>query len=201
MADTPPNTDSIPVITGDSAIAPIEQTDAPDPMTDMDTTNVEEPASESNAAAEYDDVDWDQYMDDMTKDFSFVIIISTKSYDAAMERAEEASKNLNYPLDLRGLHENAESGLSHDKELCEGICGGDVVEYPCYLPRNDYGESKYVSIEYSNGFDGFNPGYYIVVVASSEKGDPSIQEALEEARVFYEDAYAKTCGVWVGCQC
>ena len=150
---------------------------------------------------EYNDIDWEEYMESMTKDFSFVIIISTRSYAAALERAKAASDKLGYPLDLRGLHPNEEMGLSLPKEVCEAICGGDVVDYPQYLPRNDWGESKYISIEYSNGFEGFSEGYYIVVVASGEKGDPIIKEALEESRKFYKDAYAKTCGVWMGCGC
>jgi len=152
-------------------------------------------------SSEYEDIDWDDYEASMTKDFSFVIIISTKSYEAALERAKEASEKLGYELDLRGLHPNNEMGLSLPEEVCEVICGGDVVDYPQYLPRNDWGESKYVSVEYSNGFEGFTKGYYIVVVASGEKGDPIIQEALEESRAYYEDAYAKTCGVWMGCGC
>jgi hypothetical protein len=158
-------------------------------------------SSEVYASEEYVDLDWLEYEKSLTKDFSFVIIISTKNYDAALKRAKEASEKLGYPLDLRGLHPNEEMGLSLPEEVCEAICGGDVVDYPQYLPRNDWGESKYVSIEYSNGFKGFTPEYYIVVVASGEKGDPIIKEALNESRQFYKDAYAKTCGVWMGCGC
>ena len=165
-------------------------------QTEEDLTTISQEISE-----EYVDIDWLEYEKSLTKDFSFVIIISTKSYDAALERAEEASEKLGYPLDLRGLHPNDEMGLSLPREVCEAICGGDVVDYPQYLPRNDYGESKYVSVEYSNGFRGFTKGYYIVVVASGEKGDPIINEAVKESKKYYKDAYAKTCGVWMGCGC
>lgn len=150
---------------------------------------------------EYDDIDWEEYEKVMTKDYSYVILISTKNYDSALERAKDASEKLGYPLDLRGLHPNAETGLSLPKDVCEGICGGGMVEYPQYLPRNDWGESKYVSVEYSNGYSGFTKGYFIVIVASGTKGDPIVQEALKESRKYYEDAYAKTCGVWMGCGC
>lgn len=158
-------------------------------------------ATEGYDSDEYEEIDWDDYMSEMTQDFSFVIIISTTRYDEALDRAIDASEKLGYPLQLRGLHPNEETGLSLPKDVCEGICGGGMVEYPQYLPRNDWGDSKYVSIEYSNGFDGFNPGYFIVIIASGEKGDPIIQEALEESRQYYEDAYAKTCSIWVGCSC
>ncbi|MFT5821881.1 MAG: hypothetical protein ACI8ZM_003137 [Crocinitomix sp.] len=165
---------------------------------------IEEPvelSTENNNSEEYEDIDWDDYMASMTQNFSFVIIISTKSYDAALERAQDASDKLGYPLNLRDLVPNEEMGLTLPREICSGICGDDSIEFPQYLPRSDYGDSKYVSVEYSNGFDGFNPGYYIVVIASGEKGDPVVQEALEEAQQYYDDAYAKTCGVWMGCGC
>jgi len=165
---------------------------------------LEEPAVDTTVVQsneQYEDIDWQEYEESMTQDYSFVIIISTKDYDAALERAEEASEKLGYKLDLRGLKPNVEMGLTLPKDVCEGICGGDVVEFPQYLPRDSWGDTKYVSVEYSNGFDGFNPGYYIVIVASGEKGDPVIQESLDHAKKFYDDAYAKTCGVWMGCGC
>ena len=179
----------------------VETTDNNVDLDDSENGVEVENTSENYESEEYVDLDWLEFEKSLTKDFSFVIIISTKNYEAALKRAKEASKNLGYPLDLRGLHPNDEMGLSLPKEVCEAICGGDVVDYPQYIPRNDWGESKYVSIEYSNGFKGFTKGYFIVVVASGEKGDPIIQEALNESRQFYKDAYAKTCGVWMGCGC
>lgn len=165
-----------------------------------DNTETIQPV-ESETPEEFVDVDWQEYEASMTKDFSFVIILSTKSYDAALKRAKEASEKLGYSLDLRGLHENQEIGLSLSRKVCEEeICGGGL-DYPIYLPRSDWGDSKYVSVEYSDGFEGFTKGYYIVVVSSGEKGDPIVKEALSNAKKFYKDAYAKTCGVWMGCGC
>lgn len=161
---------------------------------------IEDSISEEPVSKEFEDVDWNEYMASMTKNYSYVIVISTKSYDEALERAKDASDKLGYPLDLRDLHPNRETGLSVSKEVCAEICGGGV-DYPQYLPRNEWGPSKYVSVEYSNGFEGYSPGYYMVIIASGEQGDPSVREALKEAQVFYKDAYAKTCGVWMGCGC
>lgn len=168
-----------------------------------DLTELDEEGSDTTAIGDstFADVDWKTFEEEMTKDFSFVILISTKSYAAALERAEEASKKLNYPLNLRGLHENNEIGLSFSRKVCEEeICGGGL-HYPIYIPRSDWGDSKYISIEYSDAFEGFTKGYYIVIAASGEKGAPAVNESLEESREFYKDAYAKTCGVWVGCGC
>lgn len=194
------NVDNEEALTDGQVIIPEQTENDSNEEINIEQTVVDESAEEFEHS-EYDNIDWDAYEESMTKDFSFVILISTKSYDSALKRAEDASEKLGYPLNLRDLHPNEESGLSFPEDVCQGICGGGVVDYPQYLPRNDWGESKYVSIEYSNGFEGFTPGYYIVVVASGEKGDPIIQEALDESKVYYEDAYAKTCGVWMGCGC
>jgi len=194
------NVDNEEALTDGQVIIPEQTENDSNEEINIEQTVVDESAEEFEQS-EYDNVDWDAYEESMTKDFSFVILISTKSYDSALKRAEDASEKLGYPLNLRDLHPNEESGLSLPEDVCQGICGGGVVDYPQYLPRNDWGESKYVSIEYSNGFEGFTPGYYIVVVASGEKGDPIIQEALDESKVYYEDAYAKTCGDWMGCGC
>jgi hypothetical protein len=147
------------------------------------------------------DTDWQEYEASMTQDYSYVILISTKSYEAALERAVEAAEKLGYPLDLRGLSPNEETGLSLPVEVCEQICGGIGIEFPQYLPRDNFGDTKSVSVEYSDGYQGFTKGYFIVIAASGEKGSAEVQEALKESKVQYEDAYAKTCGVWMGCGC
>ncbi len=162
---------------------------------------VEEVVINNDDSEEYKELDWNDYEAAMTKDYSYVIILSTKSYKAALKRAEVASEKLDYPLDLRGLHENEEIGLSVSKEVCANICGGANVPYPLYLSRTHYGDSKYVSVEFSAGYKGFSKGYYIVVIASGQKGNPIIKEVLTEARQFFKDAYAKTCGVYMGCGC
>lgn len=180
------------------------QEDSKDNMTSPASDTAETTVAEVQSAPApegFDDMDWTAFEESMTKDFSFVIIISTKSYESAMKRANEASEKLGYPLDLRGLHANKEIGLSFSRDVCENdICGGGL-DYPIYIPRSDWGEEKYISIEYSDAFDGFTKGYYIVVVASGEKGAPVVKEALSEAKKFYKDAYAKTCGVYMGCGC
>ncbi|MFT5600939.1 MAG: hypothetical protein ACI9N1_001176 [Flavobacteriales bacterium] len=153
------------------------------------------------AVNEYDDIDWQDYEASMTKDYSYVILISTKSYGAALERAIEAAEKLGYPLNLRDLSPNDEIGLTLPVDLCEGICGDIGIQFPQYLPRNNYGDTKYISVEYSDGFEGFTKGYYIVVAASGEKGSTEVKKALQESKTHYKDAYSKTCGVWMGCGC
>lgn len=192
--------DSISDVAPEKTEVEAPEEDESKPVIEKQETNVVQ-AGTAETPEEFIDIDWQEYEASMTKEFSFVIILSSKSYDAALQRANEASEKLGYPMDLRGLHENKEIGLSLSRKVCEEeICGGGL-DYPIYLPRSDWGDSKYVSVEYSDGFEGFTKGYYIVVIASGEKGNPIVKEALSDAKKFYNDAYAKTCGVWMGCGC
>lgn len=126
-------------------------------------------------------------------DMSYVIVHSTKDYDASLKMAKEASKQLGFKLNLRDYYEDKENGgLKTDVE-----CGcGEIHEY---WPRSDYQTQKFVSIEYSNGFEGFTKGYYIVVIANGEKKNRDLKKILRQARKHYKDAYAKTTSVYMGC--
>jgi hypothetical protein len=111
----------------------------------------------------------------------FVILTSSKDYEAAKKVAEEASKKLAIKLDLRGLMFDKNTGLTFDKKTC---LMPPVETYPCYVRRGKYDNDTYISIEYSSAYKEMSPGFYIAVL-SGEAG------LLEKARVFYKDAYLK----------
>ena len=94
----------------------------------------------------------------------FVIIQSTKDYNTAKATAQKAALQLKQKLDLRDLKANKKSGLTYSQKDCENEGG-----YPCYISRGRYDSGDYISIEWSNAFDGFAKGYYIVVIASGAK--------------------------------
>jgi hypothetical protein len=119
------------------------------------------------------------------------IILSTKQYNVAKKVATTAAAKLNLDLDLRGLTPNKKSGLT----LSKAVCKQDDVEYPAYYSRGADGE--YISIEYSNAFDGFAKGYYIVVVATGENSITT--PVLQKAKKFYKSAYVKQTDIYVGC--
>lgn len=134
--------------------------------------------------------------DTQTEKIGFVIVASVTNYDDALKEAKQASKKLNYKLDLRGLSPNSEIGLT----MSESECEENRFDYPAYIARGRYDEGKYVSIEYSDSFAGFTPGYYIVVVCSAPKADTVLIQALGQAKNFYkQDAYTKYADVYMGC--
>ena len=124
-----------------------------------------------------------------------VIVLSTKDYATAKKIAGEASKNLGKPLNLNDLKPNKELGLTHSKEDCESF------GYPCYIPRGEGNaeNSDYISVEYSNGYEGFAKGYYIVVAGIGDPKTNYLNQVLTNAKKYYKDAYAKQTKVWYGC--
>lgn len=125
----------------------------------------------------------------------FVIILSSKDYDAALRTAKSAAEKLQYKLDLRDLKKNKQSGLTWSEKICEDEWG----EFPCYVARGRYDDGNYVSVEYSNAYNDFTEGYYIVVIAGGAKGSEDVKSALAKAKRFYKNAYSKTTKVYIGC--
>tara|TARA_B110000467_G_C17966479_1_gene287846 strand:+ start:71 stop:550 length:480 start_codon:yes stop_codon:yes gene_type:complete len=126
----------------------------------------------------------------------FLIVSSTKDYSSALKKANSISEDLTLKLDLRGLLEGDNKlGLSWGKSVCEE----DGWEYPCYAPRGRHDDGDYVSIEWSNGFQGFSEGYYIVVVASHTNYDEKIKSLLKKVKEFVPSAYIKSSMIYMGC--
>lgn len=125
----------------------------------------------------------------------FLILLSTKSYSSALTTAKRVSSTQKIKLDLRGLKEHKEAGLTLSKEECAKA----EEDYPAYYARGRWDDGVYVSIEYSDAYSGFAKGYYIVVAASGSREEPTIKTAWTQIKKTYKDAYFKSSDVYVGC--
>lgn len=120
----------------------------------------------------------------------FTIVLATKNYDRALKLAKEASKSLELEFKSRGNSPAKQGGLTSDEVCSCGIKHG-------YVPRGRYDDGEYVSIEYSNNYESFRNGYYIVMVCS---GDPEeLVQQLPKIKEHYHDAYIKNDKVYLGC--
>jgi len=133
----------------------------------------------------------------------FLLIQSTNDYKAALQTAGKAAKGLDVKLDLRGLvpDKNPHIGLSLPVDTCIKYSEEEegVQDSSCYMARGRWDDGIYISIEYSDAYEGFSKGYYIVVVGSSDKRDPALIAALEKVRTIYSDAYIKASKVYMCC--
>ncbi|MFL5765992.1 MAG: hypothetical protein ACJ77K_18755 [Bacteroidia bacterium] len=132
----------------------------------------------------------------------FLIIQSTKDYKAALQTAKQATKALDIKLDLRDLipDNNTRIGLSEPVDTCLKYSkeyGGQ--DSTCYLARGRWDDGIYISIEYTNAYDSFTKGYYIVMVGSGFKKDQSLVDTLKKVKTKYSDAYIKTSKVYMCC--
>ncbi len=124
---------------------------------------------------------------------SFVIIQSTKKYSEAKATALKAAKTLKLKLNLRNLKPHKTAGLTDAKKACED----NGWDYPCYVSRGRYDNGEYVSIEWSNAFENFTKGYYIVIVYGGNKKEANV--ALKKVKKVFTDAYTKEDEVYIGC--
>jgi hypothetical protein len=133
----------------------------------------------------------------------FLLIQSSADYKAALQTARDAAKELHIKLDLRGLvpDKNPHIGLSLPTDTCIKYSKeeGGAVDSSCYIARGRFDDGEYISIEYSNAYDGFSKGYYIVVVGSSIEKGPELMAALEKVKTKYADAYIKASKVYMCC--
>ncbi len=123
----------------------------------------------------------------------FVIVQSTKNYAAAKLTAEKAAGQLHQKLDLRELKPHKKTGLTYADSVCENEGG-----YPCYISRGRYDDGDYVSIEWSNAFEGFAKGFYIIVICSGSD-TKSTTAVLKNAKKYFKGTYAKKAEIYIGC--
>jgi hypothetical protein len=118
-----------------------------------------------------------------------------KDYSKAIDVAKKLSTQLKLKIDLRGLKPNEELGLSDNKTICEERFGS----FPCYVSRAQFPDGQYISIEFSDSYQDFAKGYYIVVVAQYQKKNTKLTSLLSKTKRIVPDAYIKQTAVYTGC--
>jgi hypothetical protein len=132
----------------------------------------------------------------------FLLIQSTTDYKLAFQTAQKAAKDLNLKLELRGLvkDQNTHIGLSLPVDTCLKYTAEEGAEdSSCYMARGRWDDGIYISIEYSNAYQGFSKGFYIVVAGSSDIKDELLIATLNKVKTKYSDAYIKSSKVYMCC--
>lgn len=126
---------------------------------------------------------------------SFVIVYATKEYRHALRVAQDVARKTGVRLNLRGLSPHPQSHLTFSLQEC----ANSEFDYPCYLTRAYDDDGEYLTIDWSNGFDDFQPGYFIVTAAGGNPGDPQLAKTLQRVKPIFPGAYIKTTRVYIGC--
>src|SRR5262249_39785274 len=128
-------------------------------------------------------------------DVGFVIVRSTGDYADAKRVVQRAHDKLGIAINLRGLIHDPRHGLTWSKAECDR---DPLYPFPCYMARGRFDAGVYLSIERSNAYRSFQPGYLIVIAASGEPGSRELVTTLDAVKSLFPDAYVKTEKVYHG---
>ncbi len=130
-----------------------------------------------------------------TQTKAFIIVAAGKNYQSMKKTANSVAKKLGYKINLRGLQQNSQIGLSFSKKDCED----NGFEFPAYIPRGRWDDGEYISIEYTDAYEGFSPGLYFIIVSSHDKDSKKINSVLAHVKKSYKNAYIKYADIYMGC--
>jgi len=129
-------------------------------------------------------------------DVSFLIVRSTSDYAEARRVLQGAHDKLGIAINLRGLIHDPRHGLTWPKQDCDR---DPLYPFPCYVARGRFDPGVYLSIERSDAYRTFRPGYFVVIAASGEPNSADVKNVLDTAKSLFPDAYVKTEKVYHGC--
>ena len=131
----------------------------------------------------------------------YVVILSVyKSFAKAKVDAMKISKAAKLPFSMEGRFFDKKRGLIYpDNFEDEAFRGGYVARryHTTQLPGQEV-DTEYLSVERSDGYDGFQPGYYMVVVGI-RKNSATAEKQAKQFTAWAPTAYAKKTKIYMGC--
>lgn len=123
-----------------------------------------------------------------------LVASSHRSYAGALRAAQTFSRKAAIPYDSRGLILDEERGLIWPDDSEDDIWAGQ------YAPRryDECVDGPCVTIERSDGYEGFKSGLYIVV-AGITRSDVESASRLASARRHAPGAYVRQTVLYMGC--
>jgi hypothetical protein len=136
--------------------------------------------------------------DDQFARLGVLVIGSYRSYGAALRAARSYSQRSGHPYDSRGMVYDQKRGLIWPDDLEDEIWAG------AYAPRRyddecaPWNGSPCVTVERSAEYEGFAPGFYLVVGGILDHS-PERAQRLAAARKLVSGAYVKDTDIYLGC--
>ena len=131
----------------------------------------------------------------------YVVILSVyKSFTEAKDDAVKISKAAKLPFSMEGRVFDKKRGLIYPDNFDDEVFRGGYVARrynTTHLPGKDT-DTEYLSVERSAGYDGFKPGYYIVVAGILESSAAAAKRT-KQFTAWAPTAYAKKTKIYMGC--
>jgi hypothetical protein len=139
----------------------------------------------------------DGWIDTPYHRMGILILGSHRSYEDALRAARSFSERSGQPYGSRGMIHDKERGLIWPDDIDDADSAGH------YAPRREDGCNVYdkracITVERSEGYEGFTPGLYIVVGGVLDR-DEQRAERLAAARKIVPGAYLKQTTIYLGC--
>lgn len=130
-----------------------------------------------------------------------VVILSVyKTFAEARTDAEKIAKASRVPFSMEGRVFDKKRGLIYPDNFDDEIFRGQYVSrrYHTTVLKGSDEAREYLSVERSDGYDGFKKGFYIVV-AGIHEDSASAQANTKRFTAWAPTAYAKKTRIYMGC--
>lgn len=130
-----------------------------------------------------------------------VAILSVyKSFDSARKDGEKIAKASKVPFSMEGRIYDKKRGLiypdDHDDEVFRG--GYVARRFDKTILEGEEEETAYLSVERSDAYQGFKPGFYIVVAGIQDTRENALKQA-DKYKAWAPTAYVKKTKIYMGC--
>lgn len=129
------------------------------------------------------------------------ILSAYKTFDEAKADAEKISKASQVPFSMMGRVYDKKLGLIYPAdEETEVMKAEDFPRlYDTTVIKEGEEETPFLSVEKSDAYEGFAPGFYIVVAGINETRDLALKRA-EKFKTWASTAYVKKSKLYMGCR-
>ena len=152
------------------------------------------PRKQSTARSEMDEI-----LERQTRDSWVVILGAYRDFHEAKSDAIKFAKSGSLPFSLNGMIFD-KKGLHYPRDYADEIFAGEYIarRHNVGWDARDNQLAEHISIERSDGYDGFAKGYYIIVGSiAATKQEGLVQAARFKA--FAPDTYVKKTRIYMGC--
>ncbi|MGB1128421.1 MAG: hypothetical protein ACPG4K_00125 [Haloferula sp.] len=139
-------------------------------------------------------------VEDQTEERHVAILSVYKSFEAALADAKKISKASKVPFSMEDrIYDKKRGIIFPDDYPDEAFQGGYLArrEDKTILPGSD-DLVAYLSIEKSDAYDGFKPGFYMVVAGIRETRAEALKQA-DQFKKWAPAAYVKKTRIYMGC--
>ena len=126
-----------------------------------------------------------------------VILGCYKAFEPTKKEAQDVARKSGLPFSLRGMTFDKKRGLILPDNDPDPTYAGSYVARR-YHSESDEQKAGYLSVERSDAYPGFAPGFYMVVAGIYD--DPKeAAAAVARFKQFIPSAYAKKTKIYMGC--